>query len=184
VIALRVLSFSVQERHCLPDSEDSRRFWEPRLANQPQPKGQIQMTNQDAAGVAHGWLDAFNSSDWEKAKAHLSSDSVYEEYGTQRHLEGSEAIIQLYQAWKTAMPDVKGKLANTYTSGNKVALELTWEGTHTGPLVTPGGTIPASGKHQETRAAMVFTFQGDRIKESHQYFDLMTLLRQIGALPQ
>ena len=141
------------------------------------------MSNQDAAGVAQGWLDAFNSSDWDKARAHLSSDSIYEEYGTQRHLQGSEAIINLYQAWKTAMPDVKGNVANTYTSGNKVALELTWEGTHTGPLVTPSGTIPASGKHQRTPGVMTLEVQGGKIQKSSNYFDMLTFLQQIGAAP-
>jgi steroid delta-isomerase-like uncharacterized protein len=69
-------------------------------------------------------------------------------------------------------------------SGNKVALEVTWKGTHTGPLETAEGTIPASGKRQETPAAAFFTFEGDKIKESRHYFDSMTLLKQIGAQPQ
>ena len=141
------------------------------------------MSNQDAAGVAQAWLDAFNASDWEKTKAFLASDSVYEEHGTQRRVEGSEAIVQLYQAWKTAMPDVEGKVANTYSSGNKVALELTWEGTQTGPLETPNGTIPASGKRQVTPGVMTVEVQGGKIQKSSNYFDMLTFLRQIGAAP-
>jgi len=31
---------------------------------------------------------------------------------------------------------------------------------------------------------MVSAFQGDKIKESRHYFDLMALLQQIGAAPQ
>ena len=69
-------------------------------------------------------------------------------------------------------------------SGNKAALEVTWKGTHTGPLVTAEGTIPASGKRQETPAAFVFTFEGGKVKESRHYFDSMTLLKQIGAQPK
>ena len=33
-------------------------------------------------------------------------------------------------------------------------------------------------------AAWVFNFEGDRIKESRQYFDMVTFLSQIGAMPQ
>ena len=58
---------------------------------------------------------------------------------------------------------------------------MTWKGTHTGPLVTAEGTIPASGKRQETPGAIFFAFEGGKIKESRQYFDAMTLLKQIGA---
>ena len=61
---------------------------------------------------------------------------------------------------------------------------MIWKGTQTGPLVTAEGTIPASGKRQETPGAIVFTFEGAKIKECHQYFDLMTLLKQIGAQPE
>jgi hypothetical protein len=62
-----------------------------------------------------------------------------------------------------------------------VALEVTWKGTHTGPLATPQGMLPASGKTQTTPAAFFFTFEGDMIKESRHYFDSTTLFKQIGA---
>ena len=48
-------------------------------------------------------------------------------------------------------------------SGNKAALEVTWTGTHSGPLVTAEGSIPASGKRQETPAAFLFTFEGGKV---------------------
>ena len=40
------------------------------------------------------------------------------------------------------MPDVKGSVTNAVASGNTVVLEVTWEGTHTGPLAGPKGAIP------------------------------------------
>jgi len=82
------------------------------------------------------------------------------------------------------MPDVKGTVTGAVAGDNQVVLELTWRGTQTGPLVTPGGTIPASGKSQATPAAWVFDFTGDKIMESRQYFDMMSLMQQIGAIPQ
>jgi predicted ester cyclase len=80
------------------------------------------------------------------------------------------------------MPDVKGNVTNAISSGNSVLLEVTWEGTQTGPLETPGGTIPPSGKRQTTLSAWVFEFEGDRIKESRNYFDMVSFLQQIGAM--
>ena len=41
-----------------------------------------------------------------------------------------------------------------------------------------------SGRRQETPGALFFTFEGGKIKESRQYFDAMTLLKQIGAQPE
>ena len=75
-------------------------------------------------------------------------------------------------------------MTNAVASGNTVTQEITWEGTQTGPLVGPGGTIPPSGKRQVTRAAWIAIIEEGKIKESRQYFDMMALLQQLGAAPQ
>ena len=126
-------------------------------------------------------MAAFNSGDWEQLGAGLTSDCRYEELGTQRKVEGPEKIVELFKDWKAAFPDAVGTVTNRIASGNKAALEVTWKGTHTGPLATAEGTIPASGKMQETPAGFFFTFEGNKVKESRHYFDSMTLLKQIGA---
>jgi steroid delta-isomerase-like uncharacterized protein len=141
------------------------------------------MAEQDLIKLARGAIEAFNATDWQGFKALLAPDSIYNELGTQRRIQGADQIIQLWQGWKQAMPDVKGTVTNAFASGDTVALEITWEGTHTGPLEGPGGTIPASGRRQVTPSAFIFTFQADKIKESRNYFDIMTLLQQIGAMP-
>ena len=51
----------------------------------------------------------------------------------------------------------------------------------TGEMVTEQGTIPASGKRQRTPAAFLFEFEGEELRESRHYFDLLTFLKQIGA---
>ena len=139
------------------------------------------LTTDEIVKLARKQVDAFNIGDWEQMQALLASDSHYDELGTQRKVEGSEKIVELFKGWKTAFPDAVGTVTSAVASGNTAALEVTWKGTHTGPLVTAEGTIPASGKHQETPAAIFFTFEGDKIKESRHYFDSLTLLKQIGA---
>src|ERR1700675_2214934 len=134
--------------------------------------------------IAREQIDAFNSGDWERVGALLASDVRYDELGTERKIEGPEKIVELFKGWKTAFPDAVGTVTSAVASGNKVALEVTWKGTHTGPLESAEGTIPASGKRQETPAAFFFTFEGDKVKESRHYFDSMPLLKQIGAQPK
>jgi steroid delta-isomerase-like uncharacterized protein len=129
-------------------------------------------------------VDAFSHGDWELLRGTLASDSSYDELGTQRKIEGPEKIVELFKAWKAAFPDGAGTVTSVVSSANTVALEVTWKGTHTGPLTTAEGTIPASGKRQETPAGIFFTFEGDKIKESRHYFDSLTLLTQIGAQPK
>jgi steroid delta-isomerase-like uncharacterized protein len=139
------------------------------------------LTAEQTVKIAREQVDAFNNNDWEKLQAGLAADPSYHELATQRKVEGPEEIVELFKGWKTAFPDATGTVTSAVGSGNTAVLEVTWKGTHTGPLVTAEGTIPASGKRQETPAAFFFTFEGAKIKESRQYFDTMALLKQIGA---
>lgn len=142
------------------------------------------LSTDEIVKLARKQVEAFNSGDWEQMRAMLASDSRYDELGTERKIEGPEKIVELFKGWKSAFPDAVGTVTSAVASGNKAALEVTWKGTHTGALETAEGTIPASGKRQETPAAFFLTFEGDKIKESRHYFDSMTLLKQIGAQPK
>jgi steroid delta-isomerase-like uncharacterized protein len=139
--------------------------------------------SQQAVDTARGCLEAFNRGDWASLEGYLAPNSVYDELGTQRHIEGADAIIGAFQAWKSAMPDVVGTISNVLTSGETVALEVMWEGTQTGALETPTGAIPASGKHQKTPGMWSIDIAGGKVQASRQYFDMLTFLQQIGAAP-
>ena len=125
-------------------------------------------------------VEAFNNDDWDAARG-LLGDSTYNELGTQRSLAGADAIIGALQGWKAAMPDVRGTVTSTTESGQRVVLEVTWEGTQTGEMVTEQGAIPPSGKRQTTPSAFIFDYENGTLKESRNYFDILTLLKQIGA---
>ena len=113
------------------------------------------MAEQDIMRIARDIVDAINQSDWERLKAPLTPNSVYNELGTQRSLKGPNEITEAFQGWKLAMPDVKGTVTNCIASGNTVTMEVSWTGTHTGPFVGAAGTIPASGKSQTTPSAWI-----------------------------
>jgi steroid delta-isomerase-like uncharacterized protein len=142
------------------------------------------MAEQDLIRAARGIVDAFNAGDWERCRAALAVDSFYDEVGTSRRLKGLGDIIPCWQAWKEAMPDVKGSVTNAFATGNTVVLEVTWKGTHTGPLAGPKGAIPATGKQQTTRASWVLNFDSGKIKESRHYFDMLSFMQQLGIFPQ
>ena len=133
----------------------------------------------DLTAHAKSIVEAFNNDDWDTTRE-LLGDSTYNELGTQRSLASADAI-EAMQGWKAAMPDVKGTVTSACESGQEVVLELTWDGTQTGEMVTEQGTIPPSGKRQKTPAAFIFDFENGVLKESRHYFDLLTFLKQIGA---
>ena len=142
------------------------------------------MSEQDLIRIAHDVVDGFNAGDWERLRTPLTPNTVYNELGTQRSFKGSHEMVEALKSWKQALPDARAIVTNSFASGNKVTMEITWKSTHTGPLVGPAGTIPASGKTHTTPSAWVLEFEGDKIKESRHYFDMVTFLTQIGAMPQ
>ena len=83
------------------------------------------MAEQDLINVARGLVDAFNRSDWDGCRAALTADSLYDEVGTSRRLQGVAQIIDCLQGWKEAMPDVKGTVTNTVANGNTAVIEVT-----------------------------------------------------------
>jgi steroid delta-isomerase-like uncharacterized protein len=133
--------------------------------------------------AARSFVEAFNRADWQRLEAALSPDCVYDEFGTGRQVRGAGDIVGLFQGWKRAMPDAEGTVEDLVAGEDKVALEVTWRGTLTGPLPAPGGEIEPTGKTQVTPAAIILKFEGDAVKESHQYFDSVTLLQQLGVMP-
>lgn len=134
-----------------------------------------------ALDVARQSVEAFNAGDWDRARALHAEDVAADELATQSRTEGIEALLESEQGWKRAFPDATGTITSAIESGDNAVLEITWSGTQSGPLATPEGELPPSDRHVEVRACQVFTVQGDRITESRHYFDLMTLLMQIGA---
>jgi steroid delta-isomerase-like uncharacterized protein len=137
----------------------------------------------DKMRQAREGVDAFSAGDWERFKAPLSSDAVYDELATQRRVQGPNAIVELGKGWKQAFPDAKGTIGKAIESGDTVVLEITWEGTHTGPLVGAQGTIPPTRKKVRIPAVEVVSFKGDKVVETKHYFDQMTMLAQLGVLP-
>jgi len=141
------------------------------------------MADQDVISLLRENLEAFSAGDMNRMEATVAEDGTYEELATQRSVKGRDEVVKIWTEWKQAFPDAKATIQNIFASGNRAVVEILWEGTHTGDMMGPGGTIPASGKRIQQRASMVVTAEGNQLKEVHHYFDLMSLLQQIGAMP-
>jgi len=130
--------------------------------------------------VAKAPISAYNERNWSKEKDVLAADAVYDEKGTHRRIRGADAIIEAWQGWVKAL-NSEGTILSEFASGDTAVFELVWKGVHSGPLQTPIGVIPASNKPIEIPACQVIQVDGLKVKSISHYFDLLTLLTQIGA---
>ena len=140
------------------------------------------MARKSAIDVAKAPVLAYNKKDWEGVKNSMTSGFTLDEVGTQRKIKGVGPVIDAYHGWAKAFPDSKATINSAVASGTKVVLELTWRGTHTGPLATPTGEIPASGKKFQVRACQVVEVAKDKAKSTRHYFDMSTLMQQLGVM--
>jgi steroid delta-isomerase-like uncharacterized protein len=134
--------------------------------------------------IAKQHLDALAKGDWKSYRSMLTEGAVYEEEATQRRVQGADRYVDAIKPWKNAFPDMKVKIKEIIASGDAVVAEVEWEGTNQGELAGPFGTIPPTKRHGKLPGVIMMRFDGDKIRETHVYFDLMTLFQQMGAMPQ
>jgi steroid delta-isomerase-like uncharacterized protein len=136
---------------------------------------------QQLIDAAKAPLLAFNEKNWDAARASVSPDLVYDEVATNRKVRGADETLALWKGWASAFPDARATFHRELPSGNTVVFELSWKGTHKGPLLTPEGAIAPTGKRIDVRACMVVEVAEERATVQHHYFDMGTLLQQIGS---
>jgi steroid delta-isomerase-like uncharacterized protein len=132
--------------------------------------------------AAKALIEAYNDKNWERAKASITEDFVYDEVATGRKVTGKDATIAAWQGWAEAFPDSRGVFHAAHAAEpGTVVLELSWKGTHRGPLQTPKGPIAATGKTIEIRACAIVELAGEKARTQRHYFDMATLFQQLGV---
>ena len=139
------------------------------------------MPQKSTIDIAKEQILAYNEKDWDRVRAAASKDLVYDEVATKRTAKGVEDVLDVWKGWAAAIPDSKATFRSEMATGNTAILEVTWTGTHKGPLKMPDREIPATGKPIELRSCQVVEVAGDKVKSLRHYFDMATLLKQIGV---
>jgi steroid delta-isomerase-like uncharacterized protein len=123
---------------------------------------------------------AYNDKNWDRVRATVTPNFLYDEVGTRRRLQNADDTIVAWKGWAQAFPDSRATFNETLVSGNTVVMDVTWRGTHTGQLQTPKGPVPGTGKPIEIRACIISEISGDKARSQRHYFDMLTLLEQLG----
>ena len=128
-------------------------------------------------------VEAYNDKNWQRLRSVVTPDFVYEEVATQRRLEGIDAVIACWQSWAKAFPDSRAVVDEAFVSERAVVLELTWCGTHTGLLDLPGGPVAPTNRPIRLQGCQVLALRNGKAQSIRHYFDIATLLQQLGMLP-
>jgi predicted ester cyclase len=93
---------------------------------------------------------------------------------------GPEGLKMVATAFGGAFSDWNIAIDDQIAEGEKVATCWTAKCRHTGPLQG----MPPTGKSVRVTGVNVALFSGGKIAESWFNFDMLTLLKQIGAIPE
>lgn len=132
--------------------------------------------------VAREGIEAFNAGDRDRFRATMADGFVQREHATGRATEGADAAVENAFAWKAAFPDASGEITGSFADGEHVTLQIVWTGTHEGDLHGPDGmTIPATGQAVAIPACIVQRVRDGKGVDSDHYFNLLTMLTQLGV---
>jgi predicted ester cyclase len=89
------------------------------------------------------------------------------------------------QNFLNAFPGSKFEILRTIAEGNYVVNNWRATGQHSGPLMTPGGNaIPPTGKSVTLYGSTTTEVKGGKITRSWTYWDMASLLGQLGLMPE
>ena len=92
---------------------------------------------------------------------------------------GREGLKQVFTAFGSAFPDMKGTLDDQVAEGDKVVSRMTFTGTHQGDYLG----MPATGKSFSIEAVEIFRFEGGMIAERWGQADRIGMMQQLGLAP-
>lgn len=133
--------------------------------------------------TAEKMLQGFNEGNWDLVRDCLADDVTYSEKATGLTANTADAWIASSKGWKNAFSNATGTLLSRLEQGDTVVEEIMWAGLHDGDMLTPDGqTIPATHKEMKNPAVMVSKFKDGKVVETNHYFDMMSMLSQLGLM--
>jgi steroid delta-isomerase-like uncharacterized protein len=126
--------------------------------------------------------DTFSNDQLDKTLEMASDDVVVKAHAFGMTFHKKDGFSGFMQSFKTAFPDIVIHHKNIITNGNRVAVEFIAEGTHKGPIQTPAGDIPPTGKHVTFTVAEFLEWENGKLKSIHNYQDAGSIMRQIGVM--
>ena len=94
-------------------------------------------------------------------------------------VDGAMNVRELLKGLMEGFPDFRAEIERLHHSDRVVAAEVRMSGTHRGPWAG----VPPTGRRIDVPTLCLFEFEGDKLLCEKVYFDMATLLRQLGALP-
>lgn len=96
---------------------------------------------------------------------------------------GKEGFRQFMHGFKDAFPEMAIRLDNQVIGDDQVTNEISATAVHNGPLQTPNGVVPATGRTVHFTVCEVWGIKNGKLVSLRNYQDALGLMAQLGLLP-
>jgi steroid delta-isomerase-like uncharacterized protein len=134
----------------------------------------------DVERMLRDYAAAWSSGDVEKVVSFLTDDCVIENVGGGAVYRGQEEIKAWVRDNFAAIADLKIEVQSLFVAGDWAGGEWIQSGTYTGEIAG----VEVTGKHFSGRGASIFELREGKIRREALYWDELSFLRQLGAMPE
>ena len=133
----------------------------------------------DREALVRSWFDAWNARDFGALAEMYTADAEYVRSDGKSH--GIDEIIGYLKDIAAAFPDESATIQAILVAPDGVTVEWLEDATHLAPRATSMGVIPATNRgFKNERIVTVVRFDGDKISSQREYYDLFSMMRQLG----
>ena len=125
--------------------------------------------------VAQKWIDGWNATSPDALIGAFTPDATYEDVAFGLKKTGSAELRELHQHFHASVGGMYVKLVGSHVSGARGTIEWLFGGKDIGMFKT--------GKPFEVRGVSLVEVRGGRISSDRDYYDVATIMKQVGALP-
>src|SRR5579859_5292157 len=127
------------------------------------------------------WMAAVIGGDVESLVAMCQLDVVLA--NPEGDFRGAEGVRAAFEPIIGATSERAVEIRNIVEEGDTVVADFVFRFRNTGPLETPQGAIPATGKQASLPSIATYVLRDGKLAFSHGEYDRMSLLAQLGLLP-
>lgn len=145
----------------------------------------IEMQGKDNEQIIREFYEAFNNHEVDRVPEFVAPNCDWVDVPTGTHVSGPEGVRGFWENVYRAFPDYKAEITNVVAAGDWVIAEFIGRGIHSGMYTMPNGNqLPPTGHRVAVEMCEIRMLRNGKIVAGRGYYDLNTMLNQLGLMPQ
>ena len=144
---------------------------------------QSSMTRQQMVALAAEWDDAWAARDLDRLASLYTADAIWEDPTLDGPVAGHAALRELFAGIMAAVPDISIHQEVVFASDGAEQCASQWRATGTITGKMPHSAMAPTGDFVDYTGAAIITLRDGKVSHVRQYPDVVSVQRQVGALP-